>query len=58
MQVFNVVIDELVTVNGITVTPPVLYYYFEANQDQYSDNIHPNGIGYQSLANQWFSVIP
>ena len=60
IQQYNVVVDELVsnTANGITVTPPDFYSYFSANyQTQYSDNIHPNAVGYQSMANLWFQAL-
>ena len=60
IQQFNKVIDELVAdpANNITITPPDFYSYFEAHyQTQYSDNIHPNGIGYQSMANLWFQAL-
>ncbi len=60
IQQYNVVVNELVsnTANGITVTPPDFYSYFSANhQTQYSDNIHPNGTGYQSMANLWFQAL-
>ena len=57
---YNTVIDELVanTANGITVTPPDFYSYFSTTyQTQYFDNIHPNGTGYQSMANLWFQAL-
>jgi len=43
---YNMVVDELVgnPLNQITVTPPDLYAYFKDHcEDEYSDNIHPNG---------------
>ncbi len=59
IQQYNVVVDELVSANGITVTPPDFYTYFSGTyQTQYSDNIHPNATGYQSMANMWFQVLP
>jgi lysophospholipase L1-like esterase len=65
---YNQVIDELVSdpLNNITVTPPDFYNYFKEidpatasprYEDQYADNLHPNGIGYQSMAQLWFEEI-
>jgi len=55
---FNEVIDELVadTSNNISVTPPDLYIYFKDINIygvEYFDNIHPNGLGYRSMADLW-----
>ena len=63
---YNDVIDELKDdpLNHITVIPPDLYSLF--NQDvtggkrydfEYWDNLHPNGTGYRSMANQWLESI-
>ena len=54
---YNQVIDELVTVNTITVTPPDFYGWFQANQGQLADPLHPNGAGYQSMANLWRNAL-
>jgi len=53
IQEYNKVIDELITGDN----PPDFYSYFEAHQDEFSDNLHPNGAGYQSMANLWFYVL-
>lgn len=54
IQEYNQVIDELVAENGIRVTPPDLYSYFEGTYTtEYFDNIHPNGAGYRAMANLW-----
>ncbi len=58
---FNLVIDELADnpVNGLTVAGPDFYTYFLANYGaEYSDPIHPNGLGYQSMASLWSAVSP
>jgi lysophospholipase L1-like esterase len=47
----------LIVDNGISVTPPDFYQYFEANQAEYDDNLHPNGTGYQSMADLWFNAL-
>jgi len=57
IQQYNQVIDELVLENSILVSAPDLYNFFQANQNQYSDNIHPDGTGYQSIADLWYAVL-
>jgi lysophospholipase L1-like esterase len=58
-QGYNQVIDQLVVENTLTVFPPDFYTLFQNNQNQLSsDGLHPNGIGYQSMANLWFSKLP
>ena len=57
---FNMVIDELVADSGnnITIAPPDFYTYFEANYaTEYSDYLHPNGMGYDSMAELWFEAL-
>ena len=53
---FNEAIDELVAdpLYNIVVTPPDLYLYFIDNYtNEYFDNLHPNGLGYRSIADLW-----
>jgi lysophospholipase L1-like esterase len=58
-QQYNQVIDQLVATNSITVIPPDLYTWFQNHQSQLGpDGLHPTGIGYQSMANLWFSALP
>ena len=57
IQEYNVVIDELVLTNNILVVPPAFYAYFKAHQNELADRLHPNGIGYQSMANLWFTAL-
>ena len=58
LQEYNQVIEELVIENNINVVPPDFYCFFGANSDQISaDDIHPNGIGYQSMATIWFNTL-
>ena len=65
---YNQVIDELVNdpSNNITITPPDFYSYFNSinpatgnyyYEEQYADNLHPNGDGYRSMAEIWLSVL-
>jgi lysophospholipase L1-like esterase len=54
---YNVVVDELVAANNIAVTPPDFYEYFQKHQDEIPDGIHPNRIGYESMANLWFIAL-
>ena len=59
IQQFNLVIDELVAANNITVTPPDFHAYFATHYPtEYWDDIHPNGVGYQSMANLWVLALP
>ena len=58
IQKYNQVIDELINENGIAVNgipfnAPDFYTFFYNHQTQYSDNLHPNGTGYQSMGNLW-----
>lgn len=55
---FNMVIDELraISANNINITPPDFYDLFLTDMrydTEYTDNIHPNGTGYQSMAELW-----
>ena len=48
---YNLVINELVgnPANNITVQPPDFCTYFVQHYvSEYFDNLHPNGVGYQS----------
>ncbi len=62
------VIDELIadSDNNIAMTAPDFYNFFNEVDpatgnlryiDQYFDNLHPNGIGYQSMAELWFQKL-
>jgi len=55
---YNQVIDELVSANGISITPPDFYGYFLAHQGELIDGLHPSGVGYQSMATLWLSALP
>ena len=68
IQGYNLVIGELVAapLNGIDGSPPDFYTYFSSvdpatgrfrYQDQYATALHPNGTGYQSMANLWFQAL-
>jgi len=59
---YNVVIGELASDNGISVLPPEFYTYFkdtygdsydETIADGYGDNLHPDGMGYNAMAELW-----
>jgi lysophospholipase L1-like esterase len=58
---YNMVIDDLVTEHNIAVTPPDFYTHFQthhtAPNDELSDNLHPNGNGYISMAELWFDAL-
>nr|MDJ0723288.1 SGNH/GDSL hydrolase family protein [Desulfobacterales bacterium] len=57
IQDYNTVINALVADNGISVTPPDFYEHFRANPEEFNDNIHPDGTGYQSMADLWFDAL-
>src|SRR5262249_37658233 len=59
IQQYNQVIDQLVSnpANNISVLPPDFYTFFSNNQSQYADLLHPNGVGYQSMANIWAQAL-
>jgi lysophospholipase L1-like esterase len=54
---YNVVVDELVAANNIAVPPPDFFSYFQKNPDEIPDGLHPNKIGYESMANLWFIAL-
>jgi lysophospholipase L1-like esterase len=54
---YNIVVDELVALNGISVTPPDFYHLLVHPGNFSSDGFHPNGTGYQSMANLWFNAL-
>ena len=60
IEEYNKIIDALAEANGIGIAPiePDFYNYFRANQDEFADNLHPNGVGYQSMADLWFNALP
>jgi lysophospholipase L1-like esterase len=57
IQKYNAVIDELVVANGILIIPPNFYSHFKTHPGELADGVHPNGVGYQSMANLWFSAL-
>jgi lysophospholipase L1-like esterase len=57
IQGYNRVIDELVIANDIQVTPPDFYTYFKSHPEEFYDDLHPNGAGYQAMANLWFQAL-
>ncbi len=57
---FNEVNDELAfdSLNNIDVVQPNFYtYYLENYINEYFDNLHPNGIGYRSMADLWRNAL-
>ena len=57
---YNQAIDELVAdpLNGISIVPPDFYGWFQSHTNQLDDGLHPNGSGYQSMADLWFTALP
>jgi lysophospholipase L1-like esterase len=58
IQEYNAVIDELVAENFLTASPPDFYTLFQNTSLLDADGLHPNGTGYQSMADLWFSALP
>ena len=54
---YNVVVDELVAANNISITPPDFYSHFQDHPEEISDGIHPNKTGYESMAKLWFNAL-
>ena len=57
LERFNQVVDELVSENGLGVVPPNLYCYFQAYPGLLTDSIHPDGTGYQAMAQLWMDSL-
>ena len=57
LQEYNQVIDELDSENGIGVMPPDFFSFFESHPEQMADDLHPDGVGYQSMARLWRDAI-
>ena len=56
---YNQVIQDLYTFHNLAVQPPDFYSYFSDpdNQDKFYDDTHPNGDGYNSIAEEWFTKL-
>jgi lysophospholipase L1-like esterase len=57
IQKYNIVINALIANNNILISAPDFYGYFRLHQGEFSDNLHPNGLGYQSMSNLWFNSL-
>jgi lysophospholipase L1-like esterase len=57
IQEYNLVIDELVDSNHIGIVSPDFYCYFENHPEFLADGLHPNGLGYQAMAQIWRKVL-
>ena len=58
IQQYNQAIDELRVENGISVVAPDNYTWFHSHTSQLANGLHPNGTGYQSMADLWFTALP
>jgi lysophospholipase L1-like esterase len=54
---YNQVIDELVVENDLPIAGPDLYTHFAAHPEQMADRLHPNGVGYQAIAELWSEAL-
>jgi lysophospholipase L1-like esterase len=57
IQEYNQVIGELISANGLPTTTPDFYSYFRANPSLMADNLHPDGLGYQGMAELWSNTL-
>lgn len=57
IEEYNDVIEELSIENGIDVIPPDFYCLFESNPERLADGLHPDGQGYQLMAQWWFDAL-
>ena len=57
IQEYNVAIGELVGKYSIQVTPPDFFTYYKNNTNELADGLHPNGVGYQSMASLWETAL-
>ena len=58
IQKYNLAIEQLTTEHYLLANPPDFYTHFENNQaTEFFDNLHPNGIGYGSMAQMWFCAL-
>lgn len=57
IEEYNDVIEELSIENGIDVIPPDFYCLFESHPERLADGLHPDGLGYQLMAQWWFDAL-
>ena len=60
IQEYAQVVDELASdsANRITIQAPDFFTYFSIHYPaEYFDNIHPNGLGYRSMADIWLQIL-
>jgi lysophospholipase L1-like esterase len=60
IEKYNLAISQLTGEHNLLAGPPDFYNHFFENQDsELFDNVHPNGAGYSSMAKLWFcELIP
>jgi len=54
---YNLVIDELLVLNSISVSPDFYTYFQQHPEGMSADGFHPNGLGYQGMAGLWLEEI-
>jgi lysophospholipase L1-like esterase len=57
LEGYNAVVIELTIENSLGVLPPDFYSWFENHPEEMDDDLHPNGTGYISMANLWYTAI-
>lgn len=54
IQNYNAANAQLINEHNLAIDAPDFYTYFESNPGQLIDAVHPNGQGYQAVANGWY----
>lgn len=57
IESYNNVVDELAVENDIDVIPPDFYCLFQTYPERLADGLHPDGEGYQLMAQWWFDAL-
>ena len=54
---YNLVVAELTLENGLPLIGPDFYAHFAQHPEQMRDRLHPNGVGYQAVADLWLETL-
>jgi lysophospholipase L1-like esterase len=57
IQDYNIVAAQLINEHNLATDAPDFYTYFQTNPTQLDDGVHPNGTGYQAMANLWYQEL-
>lgn len=53
----NVILNDLSIIEGVTVGPDFYSFFINKYFTHYADPIHPNGLGYAAMAEEWHDVL-